>query len=118
MNCLSNGRYIVQLCVNHATRQESSVVSLCTPAGNYYYTFFKVFSSDMSSTGALPDQTQCKWKPVSNNSEQDQCDTVWNTTRRDILCGDHSISWERIYRSNLNAVYSRLFMPKGPNHNI
>ena len=42
-------------------------------------------------TCALPDHTQCEFRPVSNNNQQNQCYTVWSATRRDIHCGDHSI---------------------------
>ena len=43
------------------------------------------------SSGALPGHTQCEFRSVSNNNQQNQCYTVWSETRRDIHCGDHSI---------------------------
>ena len=116
MECLSNGRYIVIMSCNmyniHVIRWRPFGIALCTPAMSYY-NLFKVFSTDMSFTGPLSRQTQCEWRPVSNNSEQDQCDTVWSTTRRNILRCGHIISCARIYCNILTVVFSRLFMPKG-----
>ena len=45
---------------------------------------YTVSASNILSIGPVSDHTQCKFRPVSNNSQQDQCDTVWSTTRRNI----------------------------------
>ena len=56
----------------------------------YYYAV--TFSgAAVLSTSPVSDHTQCKFRPVYNNNQQDQCDTVWSTTRRNIHCGDHSM---------------------------
>ena len=46
----------------------------------------------------LPDQAQCQQRPVSNSNKQDQCDSVWSATRRNILrgLGDHNTTWMQI----------------------
>ena len=56
-----------------------------------YIHMFIVDRAAVLSTSPISDHTQCKFRPVSNNSQQDQCDTVWSTTRRNIHCGDHSM---------------------------
>ena len=59
---------------------------------NYkYIPIFAASGAIVLSIGPVSDHTQCKFRPVSNNSQQHQCDTVWSTTRRNIHCGDHSL---------------------------
>ena len=65
------------------------------PTLNFSYTdgllLIAASGAAVLSSGALPDYTQCEFRPVSNNNQQNQCYTVWSATRRDIHCGDHSI---------------------------
>ena len=58
---------------------------------------------------SLHNKTQCKFKlAVSNNSQQDQCDTVWNTTRRNIHCGDHPLYTSFLWKSTSHYIKSIL----------
>ena len=69
------------------------------------------------STGPVSDHTQCKFRSVSNNSQQDQCDTVWSTTRRNIHCEDHTIcAFERWRSKEVN--FQLVEMLSKPNSNV
>ena len=71
---------------------------------------FAVDKAAVLSTSPISDHTQCKFRPVYNNSQQDQCDTVWSTTRRNIHCGDHPMLWQHtaVQTNRAKEIYFQL----------